>query len=107
VIFPTEGGSVKFCVTVFHCPHTTALSKAFPSYVIALYWGVSFVGVRHHRLGDDYWAAISYRLGFIVLSRFGGVYFVGTYDVFGLRTGNQFLLVTDEVTYIFYISLVV
>ena len=50
-----------------------ALSKAFPSYVIPLYWVVSFVVVRHHRLGHDYWAAISYRLGFIALSRFGGV----------------------------------
>jgi len=81
-----------------------ALSKAFPSYVIALYWVVSFVIVTHYWLGDDYWAAISYRLGFIALSRFGGVYFVGTYDVFGLRTGNQFLLVTDEVTYTFSIQ---
>jgi len=101
------GQTVKFCITVFHCPHTTALSKVFASYVIGLYWVVSFVVVRHHQLGDDYWAAISYRLGFIALSGFGGVYFVGTYDAFGLRTGNQFLLVTDEMTYTFYICLAV
>ena len=94
--FSTEG--VEFCVTVFHCPHTTALSKAFPSYVIALYQVLSFVLLRHHQLGDDYWAAISYRLGFIARSKFGGVYIVGTHDPFGLRTGNQFLLVMDEVT---------
>ena len=41
-----------------------------------------FVVVRHHRLGDYYWAAISYRLGFIARSKFGGVYFVGTHDAF-------------------------
>ena len=41
-----------------------------------------FVVVRHHRLGDDYWAAISYRLGFIARSKFGGVYLVGTHDAF-------------------------
>ena len=99
--------TVKFRVTVFHCPHTAALSKAFPSYVIELYWVVSFVVVRHHRLGEDYWAAISYRLGLIARSRFGGVYFVGTHDAFGLRTGNRFFLVTDEVTYTFYICSVV
>jgi len=104
-IFEKEG--VKFRVTVFHCPHIIALSKAFPSYVITLYWVVSFVVVRHHWLGDDYWAAISYRLGFIALSRFGGAYFVGTHDAFGLRTGNWFLLVMDEVTYTFYICSVV
>jgi len=50
----TRSLSVKFCVTVFHGPHTTAPPKAFPSYVIALYWVVSFVVVRHHWLGDDY-----------------------------------------------------
>ena len=54
--------------------------------------------VRHHRLGDDYWAAISYRLGLIALSSFRGVYFVETHDAFGLRIGNRPLLVTDEVT---------
>ena len=73
---------VKFCVTVFHCPQTTALSKAFPYYIIALYWVVSFMVVRPGWLGHDYWAAISYRLGFIALSRLGGVYFVGTHDAF-------------------------
>ena len=92
----------EFRVTVFHCPQIPALSKAFPSYR-----AVSFVVVRHHRLGDDYWAAISYRLGLIALSSFGGVYFVGTHDAFGLRIGNRFLLVTDEVTYTFYICSVV
>ena len=81
--------------------------KRFPSYVIPPYRAVSFVVVRHHRLGDDYWAAISYRLGPIALSSFGGVYFVETHDAFGLRTGNRFLLVTDEVTYTFYICSVV
>ena len=93
--------TVEFRVTVFHCPQIPALSKAFPSYVIPPYKVVSFVVVRHHRLGDDYWAAISYRLGLIALSSFGGVYFVGTHDAFGLRTGNRFLLVTDKVTYTF------
>ena len=44
--------------------------KRFPSYVIPPYRTVSFVVVRHHRLGDDYWAAISYRLGFIALQVF-------------------------------------
>ena len=75
---------VEFRVTIFHCPHwqTTALSKAFPSYVIPPYRAVSFVVVRHHRLVHDYWVVVSYRLGFIVLSRFGGVYFVGTHDAF-------------------------
>ena len=81
--------------------------KRFPSYVIPPYRAVSFVVVRHHRLGDDYFAAISYWLGPIALSSFGGVYFVGTYDAFGLRTENRFLLVTDEVTYTFYICSVV
>jgi len=42
-------------VCVFHCPQTTALSKAFLSYILALYWVVSFVVVvRHRRLGLDY-----------------------------------------------------
>jgi len=82
--------------------------KRLPSYIIPSYRVVSFVVVmRHHRLGDNYWAAISYQLGLIALSRFGGVYFVGTHDAFGLRTGNRFLLVTDEVTYTFYICSVV
>jgi len=82
--------------------------KRLPSYVISSYRAVSFVVVvRHHRLGDNYWAAISYRVGLIALSSFGGVYFVGTHDAFGLRTGNRFLLVTDEVTYTFYICSVI
>jgi len=73
---------LNFCLFVFHCPETTALSKAFISYIIQLYWVVSFVVVRHHRLGYDYWAAILYRLGFIALSRFGGAHSVETYDAF-------------------------
>ena len=81
--------------------------KRSPSYVIRPYKAVSFVVVRHHWLGDNYWAAISYWLGLIALSSFGGVYLVRTYDAFGLRTGNRFLLVTDEVTYTFYICSVV
>ena len=52
-------------------------------------------------MGDDYRAATSYRLGLIALSSPGGVYFVGTHDAFGLRIGNRFLLVTNEVTYKF------
>ena len=84
-----------------------ALSKVFPSYVIPPYRAVSFVVVRHHWLCHDYWAAIPYRLGLVALSSFGGVYFVGTYDAFRLRTGNRFLLVTDEITYTFYICSVV
>ena len=32
---------------------------------------------------------------------------MGTEDAFGLRTGNQLLLVTDEITYTFYICSVV
>ena len=63
--------------------------------------------LRHHWLGDNYWTAISYRQGLITLSSFGGVHFVGTEDAFGLRTGNQLLLVTDEITYTFYICSVV
>jgi len=100
---------VEFHITIFHCPQwrTTALSKVFSSYVIPPYRAASFVVLRHHWLGDNYWAAISYRLGLIMLSSFGGVYFVGTYNAFGLRTGNRFLLVTDEVTYTFYICSVV
>ena len=105
VILPTV--HVELCVTVFNCSHPTAFSKAFPFYVITLYWVVSFVVMRHHWLGDNYWAAISYRPGLITLSSCGGVYFVGTHDAFGLRTGNRFLLVTDEVTYTFYICSVV
>ena len=54
-------------------------------------------------MGDDYWAAISYWLGPIALSSFGGVYFVETHDAFGLRTGNRFLLLMDEVTGLLYI----
>ena len=81
--------------------------KRFPSYVIPSYRAVSFVVVRHHRLGDDYWAAISYWLGPIALSSIGGVYFVEIHDAFGLRTGNRFLLVTNVVTYTFYICSVV
>ena len=50
---------------------------------------------------------LSYRLGFIARSKFGGVCFVGTHDTFGLRTGNRFLLLIDEVTYTFYICSVV
>ena len=73
---------VEFHATVFHCSQIPALSKAFPSYVIPPYRAVSFVVVRHHRLADDYWAAISYRLGLIALFSFGGVYFVGTDDAF-------------------------
>ena len=87
--------SVEFRATIFHCPHwqTTALSKAFPSYIIPFYWVVPFMGVvRHHRLGHDHWVAISYRLGLI-----------GTHDAFGLKTGSRFLLVTYGVTYILYI----
>ena len=37
---------------------------------------------RHRRLSLDYSAVISY-LGFIALSRFGGVYSVGTHEAFG------------------------
>ena len=74
----------------------------FPFYVIALYRAEGFVVARHHRLGDDYWAAISYRLGFIARSKFGGVYFAETHDAFGLRTGYRFLLVIDEITYFLY-----
>ena len=33
-----------------------------------LYLGCISVVVRHHWLGDDYWAAISYWLGFIATS---------------------------------------
>ena len=32
---------VEFRVTVFHCSQTTALSKAYLSYVISLHWVVS------------------------------------------------------------------
>ena len=56
--------------------------KRFPSYVIPPYRAVSFVVVRHHRLGGDYWAAIWYQIGFIALSRFGGVYLRRTDDAF-------------------------
>ena len=103
----TKPPLVEFRVTVLHFPQGLAFSKAFPSYVIALYRVLSFVVVRHLQLGDDYWAAISYRLGFIARSKFGGVYIVGTHDAFGLRTGNRFLLVMDGVTYTFYICSVV
>ena len=76
---------VEFRVTIFHCPHwqTTALPKAFRSYIIPFYWVLSSMGVvRHHWLGHDYWAAISCRLGFIALSRLGGVYLFATHDAF-------------------------
>ena len=81
---PSPAVSVEFRVTIFHSPHwqTMALTKAFPSYVISPYRAIPFVVVRHHRLGDDYWAAISYRLGFFARSKFEGVYFVETHDAF-------------------------
>jgi len=50
-----------------------------------------------------YWAAISYWLAFIALSRLGGVYFVGTHDAFGLKAGNQLLPMKYEVTFVLYI----
>ena len=98
----TSTACVEFRVTVFHYPQIPALSNIIPPYR-----AVSFVVVRHHRLGDDYRAAISYRLGLIALSRFGGIYFVATHDAFGLRIGNRFLLVADEGTYTFYICSVI
>ena len=94
---------VEFRVTIFHCPQTTALSKAFLFYVTLFYSVVSFMVVRHCRLGLDYWAAISYLLGFMALSRFGGVLEYTRLELMmrsGLKTGNRFLLMTDEVTYI-------
>ena len=85
-----ETKPVEFRVTIFHCPHwqTTALSKAFPSYAILLYRAVSFVVVRLHSLVHDYWVAISYRLGFIALFRFGGVCLFGTHDAFRAEDRN-------------------
>ena len=46
------------------------------------------MAVRHRWLGLDYSAAISYRLGFIVLSRLGGVYLVGIHDAFWAEGGK-------------------
>ena len=65
---------VEFLIIVFHCPQTTALSHTFLSYIVLSYWVTSYVVVRHRRLGLDYWAAISYWLGFLHSLRFGGVY---------------------------------
>ena len=58
MLFKLTIQSVEFCVTIFHCPETTALSKAFPFYVISFYWVVSFMVVRHCWLSLDYRAAI-------------------------------------------------
>jgi len=79
---PLQGKLVEFLPIVLHCPHTTALSKAFPpeSYITPLYWVLSFVVVRHHRLGHGYWAGISHRLGSIALSWVGGAHSVETHD---------------------------
>jgi len=96
--------SVEFLVSVrvFHCPHTTALSQALLSYVIPSYGVVSCVVVRHTWLVLDYTAAISYRLGFIALSRVGGVYWAESHHALWADDGNRFFLMSDEVTEVLY-----
>lgn len=61
-----------------------ALLHAFLSYRI-----VSYVVMRHHRLGPDYWAAISYQLGFFLFFKFGGGYLVGTHDALWAEESKQ------------------
>ena len=85
---------VEFLVTVrvSHCPQATTLSQAFLIYVIPSYGGVtSYVVVRHSWLVLDYTAAISYRLGFFALSKFGGVYTAETHHVLWADEGKQVL----------------
>lgn len=73
---------VEFCGTIFYCPQIPDLSKAVSFLCHFVVLGCIFVVVRHHRLGHDYWTAVSYRLGFIALSGLGGVYSAGTHDAF-------------------------
>jgi len=86
-----SGFSVEFLVIVFHCPQTTALSRAFLSYVISSYWVVSYIVVRHGWLVLDYTAAISYWLGFFALCRFGGVYWAETHHALWADDWKQVL----------------
>ena len=56
----------------------------------------------------DYTAAISHRLGFLALSRFGGAYhWAESHHVLWADEGNRFFLMRDEVTEVPYICLAV
>ena len=100
---PTVSGEFLVTARVFHCPHTTALSQAFLSYAIPSYGVIScVVVVRHTWLVLDYTAAISCRLGFIALSRFGGVYWAESHYALWADDGNRFFLMSDEVAEVLY-----
>ena len=45
--------------------------------------------MRHRWLGLDYSAAISCRLGFFTLFKFGGVYLAGTHDASWAENGKR------------------
>ena len=45
--------------------------------------------MRYRPFGIDYWVAISYRLGFVTLFKFGGVYMAGTCDGSWAESGKQ------------------
>ena len=60
-------------------------------------------GLRHCRLGLDYSTAISYLLGFLHSSCLEAYTLPELLMRCGLRTGNRFLLVKDDVTYVLYI----
>jgi len=51
----------------------------------------------------DYEAAISYRLGFFALSRFGAVCSAETHHALWADDGNRLFLMRDEVTKVLYI----
>ena len=67
-------------VALLHSGVHPTLFTATKSYSPDITWLLSNNVARW--LGHDYWAAISNRLGFIALSRFGGVHLVGTHDEF-------------------------
>lgn len=59
--------------------------------------------VRHRRLALDYSGDISYRLGFFLLLKFGGVYSVRIHDGLWAEDRKQILFHKDEATDVLYI----
>ena len=84
-------GSVEFLVSIFYCSQTTALSQAFPPYIIPFCVVISHVVVRHGWLILGYTGAISYPLGLFALSMFGGVYSAETHHAVWADDGKQVL----------------
>ena len=58
--------------------------------------------VRHRQLALDYWAAISYLLGFLHSLGLEAYTPPELMMRYGLKTGNRFLLMKDEVTDVLY-----